>query len=321
MLGDGTKEDRSTPVLVAGGLRFKNLATGFFHVCGVTMDGSAYCWGANKYGHLGDGTMVDRLNPVPVSGQLTFQSVSAGYAHSCGLTQAGVAYCWGYNLNGQLGDGTTSDRSRPTPVAGGLSIKDLTANGWHTCALTVDGDAYCWGLNADGQVGDGTIFTNPAEPVAVGGALKFHSLTAGHHYTCGLSTEGTAHCWGDNTNGQLGDETQNQRLMPARVAGGLTLESLAAGGEHTCGITSQGAAYCWGSALFSQLGSLFAGISSPEPTAVVGGLRFRTITAGYSHSCGITTDAVAYCWGFNGKGGLGDGSTMERFTPQPVRWP
>jgi alpha-tubulin suppressor-like RCC1 family protein len=321
MLGDGTTTDRLTPVAVAGGLTFKTLSAGFFHVCGVTTGGSAYCWGANKYGHLGDGTMVDRPTPVSVSEQLTFQSVSAGYAHSCGLTSGGAAYCWGYNLNGQLGDGTTSDRTTPTAVAGGLIFKSLTANGWHTCAVTVDGDAYCWGLNADGQLGDGTIFTNRAVPVAVGGGFKFHSLTAGHHYTCGLSLEGAARCWGDNTNGQLGDGTRTQRLTPAAVTGGLKLQSLAAGGSHTCGVTTEGAAYCWGSALYSQLGSLFAGIDSPEPTPVLGELTFQSITAGYSHSCGVTTDAVAYCWGFNGLGGLGDGTTAERSTPQPVRWP
>lgn len=321
MLGDGTTTDRLIPVAVAGGLRFKSLAAGFFHVCGVTPGGGAFCWGGNKYGHLGDGTTVDRLTPVPVSGQPTFQSLTAGYAHSCGLTEAGAAYCWGYNVNGQLGDGTTSDRPTPTAVAGGLVFQNVAANGWHTCAVTVDGDAYCWGLNADGQLGDGTILTNRAMPVAVAGRFKFQSLTAGHHYTCGLSPEGAARCWGNNTSGQLGDGTQAERLTPAAVNGGLKFQSLSAGGAHTCGVTTEGAAYCWGSALYSQLGSLFAGTASPEPTLVLGGLIFQSITAGYSHSCGVTTNAVAYCWGFNGKGGLGDGTTAERFTPRLVLWP
>ncbi|MEO7137955.1 MAG: hypothetical protein ABI037_09585 [Gemmatimonadales bacterium] len=321
MLGDGTTTDRLTPVPVAGGLTFKSLATGFFHVCGVTTGGLAYCWGANRYGHLGDGSTTDRLTPVPVAGQSAFETLSAGYAHSCGLTAAGIAYCWGYNLNGQLGDGTTTDRSTPVLVAGGLIFRALAANGWHTCGVTTSGEAYCWGLNSEGQLGNGTVFSNRSSPVAVAGGFRFKSLTAGNHHTCGVTTNGSARCWGKNNNGQLGDGTRIQGLTPTAVTGDLQFQSMSAGGAHTCGVTTEGAAYCWGFALYSQLGSLFPGIDSPEPTVVLGELTFQSITAGYSHSCGVTTDAVAYCWGFNGKGGLGDGTAAERFTPHPVLWP
>ena len=77
-LGDGTTTDRLTPVAVAGGLRFREVSTGFVHTCGVTPDDRAYCWGLNASGQLGDGTTTNRLTPVAVAGGLRFRQVTAG---------------------------------------------------------------------------------------------------------------------------------------------------------------------------------------------------------------------------------------------------
>lgn len=68
-LGDGTTNQSSIPVVVAGGLQFAldGLDAGIIHTCGVTADGLAYCWGGNLWGQLGDGTTSIRLVPVPVA--------------------------------------------------------------------------------------------------------------------------------------------------------------------------------------------------------------------------------------------------------------
>jgi alpha-tubulin suppressor-like RCC1 family protein len=87
------------------------------HSCGLTSNGSAYCWGRNGLGRLGDGTTTDRSTPVAVSGGLSFIAVSAGSNHSCGLTSSGNAYCWGWNFYGQLGDGTTSSSYTPVRIS------------------------------------------------------------------------------------------------------------------------------------------------------------------------------------------------------------
>lgn len=94
--------------LVAGGLRFRQLAAGFFQTCGVTTNNVAYCWGRNDVGQLGDGTTANRLLPVPVAGGLRFHQVSAADFHTCGVTTGSQAHCWGRNFGGQLGDGTTT---------------------------------------------------------------------------------------------------------------------------------------------------------------------------------------------------------------------
>ena len=93
-----------------------HISAGFFHACGVTAGGEAYCWGNNDYGQFGDGDTTSRSTRVLVAGDAGFTVVSAGSTHTCGITATGVAYCWGGNNEGQLGDGTTTRRLTPARV-------------------------------------------------------------------------------------------------------------------------------------------------------------------------------------------------------------
>jgi|GEM_PF-1558839 len=318
-VGDGTTISRPTPVAVAGGLTFASLAAGglFYHACGLTTGGPAYCWGSNANGQLGDGSTTNSATPVAVSGGLTFASLTGGYQHTCGLTSGGAAYCWGDNVNGQLGDGSTTRRTTPVPVSGELTFARLTAGGGsHVCGLTTSGAAYCWGNNSSGELGDGST-TSRTTPVAVSGGLTFVSMTAGYFHTCALTSGGAVYCWGNNGSGQLGDGTLTGRTAPVAVAGGMTFASLAVGGYHTCSLTSGGAAYCWGFNLFHQMGDGSA-INRATPVAVSGDLAFTSLTAGGWHTCGPAAGGAVYCWGYNANGELGDGSTTPRTTPVAV---
>jgi len=260
------------------------------------------------------------VSPIPATGK-PFTSLAAGHGHTCGLTSGGTAYCWGYNGNGGLGDGTTTNRTAPAAVSGGKTFTSLVAGTYHTCGLTSGGATYCWGRNSEGQLGDGTN-QDHTTPVAVSGGRVFTSLMAGAIYTCGLTSGGTAYCWGWNTNGQLGDGTMDNRSTPVAVTGGLTFTRLVAGMYHTCGLTSSGAAYCWGNNGYGQLGDGTSGVNGDNPqsadrtspVAVSGGLAFSSLDAGAWHTCGVVSAGTAYCWGNNGYGQLGDGTTNQRTT-------
>ncbi len=324
-VGDGTTgTGRTTPVAVAGERAFVRLMGGAFHTCGLTSSGAAYCWGNNPFGQLGDGTTTHRNTPVAVAGGLTFASLTvAAGNHTCGRTSAGAAHCWGYNASGQLGDGTTTDRTTPVAVAGGITFASLTAGGLssgsgHTCGLTSAGLAYCWGFNNFGQLGDGST-TDRTTPVLVAGGLTFTTLAAGGLNSCGLTSGGAAYCWGSNGLGALGDGTTTFRTTPVAVTGGHTFVSLTPGENHHCGLTNGGAAYCWGHNANGQVGD---GTTAPRtaPVAVIGEITFTSLTAGAGghHTCGLTSGGVAYCWGFNFSGQLGDGTTTTRATPAAV---
>jgi alpha-tubulin suppressor-like RCC1 family protein len=66
------------------------------------------------------------------------------------------------------------------------------------------------------------------------------------------------------------------------------------------------------------VGNGTSGNQQLTPVRVLGGLHFRTVSAGVFHSCGLTSDDKAYCWGSNVTGQLGDGTTTERHRPVPV---
>ncbi len=251
-------------------------------------------------------------------GRLVFASVSAGRSHTCGITTDGAAYCWGQA--GPLGQELVVRSGTPMPVAGGLSFAVLDAGWWHTCGITTDSVAYCWGYGASGELGNGSNEFR-ATPVAVAGGLRFTAVTVGMNHSCGLTADGTAFCWGGNEDGQLGNAAHGGpgqppmpgSLTPVGVAGRLVFKSLSAGVYYTCGVTINGAVYCWGLDGGGQLG--YAGPEtcdynepagdffrcSTQPRAVAGGLVFRDVSAGDAytggHTCGLTIDSAAYCWG------------------------
>jgi alpha-tubulin suppressor-like RCC1 family protein len=101
--------------------------------------------------------------------------------------------------------------------------------------------------------------------------------------------------------------------------------AVATGGAHTCALTARGTAYCWGRDEGGQLGApppescpLDSGLfpCSLVPLAVQGGLTFAQVVGGGGHTCALTADGSAYCWGNNGSGQLGNGTTTN--APMPV---
>jgi len=333
-LGDGTMMNRSRPVLVQAppGVSFAAVTGGAAHTCGLTtgLSAAAYCWGGNGSGQLGDGTMTSRSSPVLVQAPagVSFAAVTGGAAHTCGLTTglSAAAYCWGGNGSGQLGDGTTTNQLTPVPVQApaGVSFAAVTAGAAHTCGVTAAGAAYCWGDNGFGQLGDGTT-TSQSSPVLVQAppGVSFAAVTAGRLHTCGVTPAGTAYCWGSNSVGQLGDGTMIDRSSPVPVPPptGVSFAAVTAGYSHTCGLaTVAGAApYCWGGNGSGQLGDgTKTDQSSPVLVLAPAGVSFKAVTAGTAQTCGVTAAGVAYCWGANGSGQLGDGTTTDRLIPVRV---
>ena len=169
-VGDGTQENRLTPVAVAGlSEAVVALSAGGGHTCAVTASGGVQCWGANNIGQLGDGTTTQRLTPVAVLGLSDKAlAVSSGAGYSCALLATGGVQCWGYNVSGALGDGTSISRLTPVAVQGlATGVTGISTGGGHTCALLTSGGVQCWGANYDAQLGDGTLAYERLTPVDV----------------------------------------------------------------------------------------------------------------------------------------------------------
>ncbi|MGB4917091.1 MAG: protein kinase, partial [Propionicimonas sp.] len=136
------------------------------------------------------------------------------------------------------------------------------------------------------------------------------ALAAGGSHTCALAQDGTVRCWGNNSSGQLGDGTTDQRARP--VVTGLTgVTALSAGRGHTCAVTQDGGATCWGANDSGQLGDgTTTERANPGPVTGLSGVA--ELAAGGSHTCALTEDGRVRCWGNNDSGQLGDGTTSQR---------
>ena len=314
-----------------------SISAGNAHTCSVMADTSARCWGANSSGQLGSDSGTAYV-PVPVTsttGAIVtgIKQISAGGGHTCAVFSNGTARCWGANDSGQLGDGSNVGRSHPVfvrdssnnPLTG---IASITTGFSHSCAKMVVGTVRCWGANAAGQLGDGTT-TNRNRPVEVTTAASVAltgglSVVAGAFHTCALLSNGTAKCWGNNANGQIGNgSTTNQTRAVSVLNTNLTAMSgvtgLAAGDVHTCARLNTGNVRCWGWNFYGQIGDgsttdryspVFVRNADNTPLGTV-----TSITGGSFHTCARLSTGAVRCWGFNTFGQLGDGTTINRNRP------
>jgi hypothetical protein len=181
------------------------------------------------------------------------------------------------------------------------------------------GGAYCWGYNHLGQLGDGSL-TSRALPTPVSTDLRFVDVTTGVAHTCARTPEGTAYCWGAAGEGQLGTEATlascefyGCSLVPVPVSGGHVFNNLTAG-TFTCGAAADGS-YCWGAYLLGDTAS----VPVPVRTRGSSGEPFLKMSIGFDHACGIVAGELAYCWGSDYQGKLGDGPVEGGPLPVLVR--
>lgn len=170
--------------------------------------------------------------------------------------------------------------------------------GAQTCVMKRSGRTRCWG--------DGAHITVPIiDPfrfatVSAGG-LAFNATHA-----CAIDRSSVTWCWGDNSRGQLGNGSLGApaaSAQPVQVGVPQPLVSVSAGGRHSCGLTAAGTAFCWGDNDWGQLGAGqgpggLSVVASATPLPVAGKLTFSQISAGYEHTCGLTTGGDLYCWGY-----------------------
>jgi uncharacterized repeat protein (TIGR02543 family) len=253
-LGDGSIQRRLTPVQVVIPGVFTHVVAGSNHSLALMNNGTIWAWGNNTYGQLGDGTTQMRPTPVQVSAGGVYIHVAAGADHSLALRDDGTIGAWGANNYGQLGNGTTTQNNTPVQVSGGGIYNQVAAGAYHSLAIRNDGTLWVWGNNTYGQLGNGSTINRNTPVQVTGGGGLFTQVSAGGGHTLAIVDTTTLWAWGENTAGQLGDGTTQQRLTPVNIAGGLVYAKVAAGNGHSLAVTDTGMLYAWGLNDSGQLG-------------------------------------------------------------------
>ena len=313
-LGNGNTTDSNVPVAIsqgeipAGSTFSQVTAGGWTMTCALSNSGQAYCWGGGNI--LGNGKSGGSTVPVAVGTTTqvidpkTVQPFIADSASSddrtaCAIAD-GQAYCWGYGGYGNLGNDLVANISLPTKISSGAIAGSPLDSSLIIKQISV-GDATC------------AIAGNP-----------------------GTDNNDQLYCWGRNNYGQLGNGDTISSNIPIQVSGGaiagstldasLVIKQVSSYGKNVCavagfsGTSTNDQLYCWGYNYYGQLGNGTSNSgANPLPIKVSGGaiagsplgasLTIKQISVGDTNACVITSDDQLYCWGYNGSGELGNGTT------------
>jgi len=211
--GDGVLNP-PTQDIIAGA---SEVASGSEHLCVLLETGGVRCWGKNTDGQLGNGTKNAVLEP-PATDLLTgVKAISAGGKNTCALLASGNLRCWGYGLYGPIN--YSYDQLSPADVDIDGAVQEVSVGRYDSCVLTSSGAVRCWGAEYTGQRGDGesesVAYTNITGEVLTGTQM----VVAGYGHTCAITIAGGVRCWGDGSEGQLGDGRASYRATPVWVKG------------------------------------------------------------------------------------------------------
>jgi alpha-tubulin suppressor-like RCC1 family protein len=320
-LGDNSGVDQPTPVQVFFGpaLDINAITGGASSGYALLDDGTVWAWGNNGYGQLGDGSGVDQPKPVRVSGLTNITAIAAGYESAYALRSNGTVWAWGKNWRGELGDNSGVDQPKPVRVSGLTNIIAIAAGDMSAYALRSNGTVWAWGDNGDGQLGDNSGLPEQPTPVRVSGLTTVTAIAAGGASAYALLNNGTVWAWGDNGDGQLGDNSGlPSQPTPVQVSGLTTVTAIAAGETSGYALLSNGTVGAWGDNTFGQLGDNSGLSSQPTPVQVSGLTNITAIAAGHSSAYALRSNGTVGAWGIDNDGELGNNSALSS-QPTPVQ--
>ncbi|MGL4987384.1 MAG: leucine-rich repeat protein, partial [Treponemataceae bacterium] len=312
--------------------KFKQIGAPYEFTIFLSEEGKVYSWGKGDLGELGHGVIESNKNPRVIEKTSTgsslppIQFISAGRNHSLALTEDGKIYAWGSNGNKQIGLDTSDNVLVPTlitktsnPSVSLPRIKTVVAAYKHSFAITTDGQLYAWGNTDKGVLGNGQtsgyLHTPTLIPLNLNGE-KIMSIATGYMHTIALTEGGNVYTWGDNSSGQIGNNTSGDTAVtsPYRIASLTNVKAVAAGSMHSLALTNDGSVYVWGANGNGQIGVTG---THHVPQKVLDSVK--TIGAGVHNTFAITTNDTLYAWGQNASGEVGnDNSPTNATTPASV---
>jgi len=244
----------------------------------------------------------------------TNTTLSTGWEHSCAVLDNGKISCWGKGMGSVV----------PSLISGlgqNITVSSISSGKDHTCVIVNNGSVACWGKGSSGQLGNGATSdkTAPTLTSSLGVGRTAIALSSGEKHTCAILDNGFVSCWGDGTQGRLGNGGTSSLSMPtltSTLGVGRTAVAISSGVQHTCAILDNGSVSCWGSGSHGKLGN-GGQLDKLTPTQISSlgvGRTAVAISSGNDHTCAILDNGSVSCWGLDGFGSLGNGG-MSSYSP------
>jgi alpha-tubulin suppressor-like RCC1 family protein len=222
-VGDGSNIERGFPVQIGTANDWITISAGFTHNLALKADGTLWAWGQNSSGQLGNNSTAESHVPVQMGTATDWSEIAAAQYHSKAIRSNGTLWSWGSGLYGLNGDGTGSsstgmNKMIPTQIGSATDWSKVAAGVDSAAAIKTTGALYTWGKNDNGQLGDGTYLLRNT-PTLCNAAVNCVGLAGGNgfHYFA-LRADGSLWTWGLNVFGQLGDDTEINRISPVSLS-------------------------------------------------------------------------------------------------------
>jgi len=324
MLGRNNEIGSDIPVTTfVGGANWKQVSCSIDYAFAIKTDGTLWGWGTNDLTQLGINVTGNRSTPVTTfAGGNNWKQISCGFEHNAAIKTDGTLWVWGIGTEGRLGTNDQTSRSTPvTTFAGGNNWKQVSCGNAHTAAVKTDGTLWVWGENSYGGIGDNTTAFKLTPVSTFLGGNDWKQVSSGFQSTAAIKTDGTLWSWGDNSRGQLGNNTTTDSLTPVTTfIGGNNWKQVSCGLQYTAAIKTDGTLWTWGDNNRGCLGTNGAQNSVRTPiTTFAGGNNWKQVSLppDGSLSSAIKTDGTLWLWGGNviNYGQLGNNTTTDSLTP------
>jgi len=321
-VGDNTTIVRSSPVqTISGGTNWKDVRVGIDGMGGIKTDGTLWSWGAGDF-HLGQNSATNRSSPVQtISGGTNWKSAHSGALHAMGIKTDGTLWLWGALASGRLGNNVESSTaeclSPVQTISGGKNWRSACGHCGHTAATKTDGTLWLWGCAGNGRLGNNNTATNRSSPIqTISGGTDWKYFSLGRYHSAATKTDGTLWLWGGGFNGALGTNSTIAQSSPVQtISGGTNWRNISTGECTTVATKTDGSLWLWGEGSNGKHGNNSTINQSSPVQTISGGTNWRIAKFALAHAVAIKTDGTLWSWGYNGRGALGNNSTIHRSSP------